>query len=296
MGSHDLPWTGPEQQVFCKTGKLPPSVERLPGVAKHRSRIQLALYKAYCPCTPGKEPLWVQSSPYLRQTYFPRILKHRGHATYIDAIEALMDYRQRHKAFYPKWAAIELAAREAFIKLNESETAAVIDVTESDWKEFATKVFDKVADKARSKVEDALKEAVQKGVQMSERAKLRMTIFEKHLEFIGLLQEIHEGVEAKKLASLRNDDPEAIAFKVRYFSGLAVNKGPDYFEFRARYVAYEKAHNRLLYYVFLENDPGNVPQTVTAPNAPPSTKKRKPWEFSSESKLPADAGLPEFVF
>jgi hypothetical protein len=295
MGSRDLPWTGPEQQVFCQTGKLPPTMQRLPLFAKHRGRLQLALYKAYCPCTPGKEPLWVQSSPYLRQTYFPRILKRKGHATYIDAIDALTDYRQRHKSFYPKWSAIELAAREAFIKLNESETVAVVDATDSVWEEFAKNAFDAGVSSLRGKVEGALKEAAQKGMQMSERAKLRMTILEKHLEFIGLLQTIHEGVQARRLASLRNDDPEAIEFKVRYFSGLAVAKGPDYFDFRRQYLAYEKAHNRLVYYVGMENDPGDVPMTVDAPKRPPSTKKRKPWEFTSESRLPADTGLPASV-
>jgi hypothetical protein len=239
---------------------------------------------------------WVQTSPHLRHTYFPNILKHDGHAKYLDAIEALTDYRQHHKSFHAKWSAIELVAREGLIKLNESETGNVVDLSSETWKEFVKNMSDAVVDALRGKVEGELKDAIQKGMQMSELGKLRMTILEKHLEFLGLLQKIREGVEARKLANLPKDAPEAIEFKVRYFIGLAAPKGEEYYKLRTRYAAYEKAHQRLRDYVSRENDLERPPMRTIGkpPNTTSSAAKKKPWTAGIQP--PADAGLPVALF
>ena len=56
MGSSDLPWTGPEQQAFCRTGKLPPTMERLPLFAKHRGKLLLAPGAVVLGGEPGPHP------------------------------------------------------------------------------------------------------------------------------------------------------------------------------------------------------------------------------------------------
>lgn len=270
-----------ERTMFCRKGKLPGHVR---SVALKDPLVPVLLYEAHCPCGEN-DPNWILIARALSlkqkaRPFFPNLFSRYGVQEYNAAMEALIAYR-KVKDFHFTWGALQKAAQDAYLALDQNGLKLVVELSETGWKDFMVQLSSEVVGHLKGKVEGEVQDYAKS--KMSKRGQLRFVKALAYLDRIGMLNEIWKDIKAKELAKKRHDHPEVVDYKLRFFMGLMA-KGEGYLKLYNRYWEYDKVYWRLLQYSLREKELRSIQKRSSSSWNPVS-------KGISSVPFPADQGL-----